>query len=130
MQSKGGNIAVPQKNRRYLGVETGLGMAPFLVHPCLLNSWIMAREVAFARVTVPESPPDQIQRAEDLLVRAHLHCLDWQVEDAIQMQRIHILRGELKADYISARPPNRSFADLYQRAENAWKNFRCCWSLS
>ena len=38
--------------RRYIGVgnSTGLGMAPFLVtHPCLIHSWIMAREVALAR---------------------------------------------------------------------------------
>jgi len=126
---KGGSIAVPlsRENRRYLGVgnSTGLGMAPFLVtHPCLLNSWIMAREVAFTRVIqCQKARPDQIQRAEDLLARARLHCLDWQVEDAIQMQRIHILRGELErliAD-ISARPlpETAPFADLYQRAENA-----------
>ncbi len=126
---KGGNIAVPlsRENRRYLGVgnSTGLGMAPFLVtHPCLLNSWIMAREVAFARVIqCQKARPDQIKRAEDLLARAHLHCLDWQVEDAIQMQRIHILRAELERLIvdISARPlpETAPFADLYQRAENA-----------
>ena len=97
-------------------------MAPFLVtHPCLLNSWIMAREVAFARgLHYQNATPEQLERAATLLHRARLHCLEWQVEDAIQMQRIHVLRDELDrlctdiSDHLLDQIA--PFADLYRRA--------------
>lgn len=85
--------------RRYLGIgnSTGLGMAPFLVnHPALLHSWIMAREVAFARAQNVAAISDvQRRRFDELLDRACQHSGDWQVEDHIQMDRIIILRDEL-----------------------------------
>ena len=116
-------IGLAPSYRRYLGIgnSTGLGMAPFLVnHPALLHSWIMAREVAFARTqSVPRISDDQYHRFETLLDRAYHSCHDWQVEDQIQMDRIIILREELaklKAD-ISARPLNQEypFKDVVSR---------------
>lgn len=126
-KQRGGERAVglSDAHRRYLGVgnSTGLGMAPFLVtHPCLLDSWIMAREVAFARgLAVETASNDQLQRAKTLLERACQHCYEWEVEDTLQMQRIEILRTELDrlcAD-ISARPLTKKapFADLFARVE-------------
>lgn len=125
-QQRGGqkSVLLSDANRRYLGVgnSTGLGMAPFLVtHPCLLNSWIMAREVAFARgLHYQNATPAQVERAARLLDRARLHCLEWQVEDAIQMQRIYVLRDELDrlSTDISDHPLDQKtpFADLYHRA--------------
>ncbi len=103
-------VGLTPSYRRYLGIgnSTGLGMAPFLVnHPPLLHSWIMAREVAFARTqSLAAISDDQRRRFDDLLDRAYHHCHDWQVEDQIQMDRITILREELaqiKAD-IAATP--------------------------
>lgn len=99
---KGGDRAVRLEpaRRRYLGIgnSTGLGMAPFLVtHPVLLNSWIMAREVALARVrAIPRAHHDDIIRFGTLLNRAHQHCCEWVVDDKIQMQRIKTLRTELE----------------------------------
>jgi hypothetical protein len=118
-------ICLSDSHRRYLGVgnSTGLGMAPFLVtHPCLLNSWIMAREVAFARgLAVDAASKAQLQRVTTLLERARLHCYEWEVEDTLQMRRIEILRAELDrlcAD-ISARPLAKKapFNDLNERAK-------------
>jgi hypothetical protein len=62
---KGGDDAVvlEPELRRCLGIgnSTGLGMAPFLVHhPALLNTWILARETALARVRAVENVPDDI----------------------------------------------------------------------
>ena len=126
-KQRGGQKAasLSDAHRRYLGVgnSTGLGMAPFLVtHPCLLNSWIMAREVAFARgLAVDAASNAQLQRVTTLLERARLHCYEWEVEDTPQMQNIEILRAELDklcAD-ISARPLAKKapFADLNERAK-------------
>ena len=60
-RQKGGQAAarLALPIRRYIGVgnSTGLGMAPFLVnHPCLIHSWIMAREVALSRA-LGSAPP-------------------------------------------------------------------------
>ena len=62
---KGGGAAVPldPELRCCLGIgnSTGLGMAPFLVHhPALLNTWILARETALARVRAVENVPDAV----------------------------------------------------------------------
>jgi len=100
-RQKGGDKAVrlTAPIRRYIGVgnSTGLGMAPFLVnHPCLIHSWIMAREVALARALAVSTLSDQQQaRLNDLLDRAAAHIAQWVVDDADQMARNHQLSAEL-----------------------------------
>jgi len=61
---RGGDTAVSLDPalRRSLGVgnSTGLGMAPFLVlHPMLLNNWMMVREESLARVRAQQNAADQ-----------------------------------------------------------------------
>lgn len=111
--------------RRYLGIgnSTGLGMAPFLVtHPCLVHSWILARETAFLRIRAKQNPPSEhIEKFRQLLNRAKLHSGEWQVEDQLQMARIITLRHEL-ADYITElnRWPlahHHPFADAFDRVK-------------
>ena len=112
--------------RRYIGVgnSTGLGMAPFLVnHPCLIHSWIMAREVALARALGhgPASP-HQMDRLTALLDRACQHVRQWQVDDEQQMARIDQLMAEL--DQLQAsltdRPLSKQdpFADVFARVQD------------
>ena len=100
-QVKGGKAAVRLDTpvRRYIGVgnSTGLGMAPFLVnHPCLIHSWIMAREVALAIARdVKTATPLQLSRFSVLMGRAAAHVSQWAVDDPVQMARIMQLRDEL-----------------------------------
>ncbi len=100
-QVKGGKAAARLDTlvRRYIGVgnSTGLGMAPFLVnHPCLIHSWVMAREVALATArNVKAATPAQLSRFSILMSRAAAHVNQWEVEDPIQMARIAQLRKEL-----------------------------------
>ena len=86
--------------KRFLGIgnSTGLGMAPFLVnHPCLLHSWIMAKEIALSRVLNLESVTnDQTQQLLELTKRARQHLLEWQVADTQQMKRIKETRKNLE----------------------------------
>jgi hypothetical protein len=94
-----GAVRLSLKTKRALGIgnATGLGMAPFLVsHPRLLNSWILARETALARVrAVTDAAPDKIERLGVLLDRARGHAREWSTDDSAQMPRIECLREEL-----------------------------------
>ena len=96
-----GAVALDDRMKQYLGIgnSTGLGMAPFLVtHPCLLHSWIVAREYALARIRLIEAAPDEMcSRFATLITRANIHVTQWQVEDEIQQARIDILREEIAA---------------------------------
>ncbi len=96
-----GAAALDDRIKQYLGIgnSTGLGMAPFLVtHPCLLHSWIVAREYAVARIRMIEEAPDEMRsRFAALIARAHIHVTQWQVADEIQQARIDVLREEVAA---------------------------------
>ena len=113
--------------KQYLGIgnSTGLGMAPFLVtHPCLLHSWIIAREYAFARVRLmADAPGEMRQRFEQLLARADMYAHQWQVDDEIQQARINVLRSELNTFRAElAQTPLAAlqpFQDAFQRVGNA-----------
>ncbi|SIR24351.1 hypothetical protein SAMN05880582_108131 [Rhizobium sp. RU20A] len=84
--------------RRHIGVgnSTGLGMAPFLVnHPALLNSWVVARETALARVRARRSlDAASCDRLGTLWRQATLHLDQWSVDDAALMARLLRLRQE------------------------------------
>ena len=127
-RQKGGQAAtrLAPPIRRYIGVgnSTGLGMAPFLVnHPCLINSWIMAREVALARALAVRTVSEE-QRSGlcHLLDRAAAHVGQWVVDDADQMARNHQLSTEL--DELRAGLADRPlaeqhpFADLFSRVQS------------
>jgi len=112
--------------RRYIGVgnSTGLGMAPFLVtHPCLIHSWIMAREVALARALGhgPASP-EQMTRFDLLLDRARRHVRQWVVDDQQQMARTRQLSAELDqfAGGLAGRPlcSDNPFSDAFSRVQD------------
>lgn len=94
-------VPLDMELKRYLGIgnSTGLGMAPFLVsHPILLNNWILARETALVRVCAQEAAtPQTIARAQQLLARVERHLEQWSVDDELQMQRIEVLRSEMRA---------------------------------
>ncbi len=93
-------VPLDRRLKRYLGIgnSTGLGMAPFLVsHPILLNNWIMARETALARVrALPVAGPGSVEKIGQLLARVVLHLDQWSVDDEQQMQRIEVLRREVR----------------------------------
>lgn len=125
---KGGTTAARLANpiRRYIGVgnSTGLGMAPFLVnHPCLIHSWIMAREVALATVRdLKTATPAQLSRFSELIDRAAVHIAQWVVQDTEQMTRIKLLRKELTQQIkrlhdqpLAAKNP---FADAFDRVKS------------
>lgn len=102
-KAKGGDTAVSLSadHCRALGIgnSTGLGMAPFLIkHPILIHCWVHARETALARVrAVDQAEPETLQRFAELLQRAGRHVTLWSVDDAIQMDRIDVLRREVQA---------------------------------
>ena len=112
--------------KRHLGIgnATGLGMAPFLVsHPALIHRWFHARETALARVRALDPvPAADIERFRALLHRARRHAGEWQVEDAVQTERIARLCDDLRAidgwtrhlDALSARKTPWDW--LYRRA--------------
>ncbi|NNF81004.1 MAG: hypothetical protein HKN05_23525, partial [Rhizobiales bacterium] len=101
-KAKGGDKAVSlsPSHCRALGIgnSTGLGMAPFLIkHPILIHRWVLARETALARVRALKSADEEVRRRfTELLRRAERHVAIWNVDDDIQMERIRVLRGELK----------------------------------
>ena len=95
----GKEVKLANNLKRFLGIgnSTGLGMAPFLVnHPCLLHSWVMAKEIALARalslITITEA---QREKFFQLFKRAKKHTSEWEVEDGFQMNRIMKTRTEL-----------------------------------
>ena len=92
-------VPLERNLKRHLGVgnATGLGMAPFLVsHPILLNNWMMAREIALARVrAIARTNIETIARVHELIDRARRHLEQWNVDDAGQAVRIHRLRLEM-----------------------------------
>ena len=127
-RQKGGQAAarLAPPIRRYIGVgnSTGLGMAPFLVnHPCLIHSWIMAREVALSRALGLSTASDhQRGRFSVLLDRARNHVRQWTVDDPDQMARIARLATELDQlqASLAARPlPEQNpFADAFSRVQD------------
>ena len=108
-------VALDINLKRYLGIgnSTGLGMAPFLVnHPCLLHSWMLAKEIALARaLNVNVLTEKQIQKFFKLFKRAKQHIHEWNVEDTLQMQRILELRQDLK--FLEQKITNNSLSTKY-----------------
>ena len=100
---KGGSNAVclDPSIRRSLGIgnSTGLGMAPFLVnHPGLLNSWIMARETALARVRkVARATSEEISSFRQYLARSVSLVETWNTDHQSQAARVARLKSDLKA---------------------------------
>lgn len=122
-----GGAPLPREMKRHLGIgnSTGLGMAPFLVtHPVLLNSWMLVRETALARVRAIEAlEPDQIARIYELVARAAQHLAQWSVPDEIAAKRIEVLRQEwpqvadmLTPEFMSGAYP----IDALIEASSAW----------
>ena len=95
----GKEVKLANNLKRFLGIgnSTGLGMAPFLVnHPCLLHSWVMAKEIALGRsLSLKTITKEQKKRLFKLIERAKKHIIEWEVEDLIQMDRIMKIREEL-----------------------------------
>lgn len=100
---RGGDKAVELSDdiKRHLGIgnSTGLGMAPFLVsHPVLINSWMLVRETALARVRAVEVLDESTtKRVLELVERVTRHLAQWNVVDERQMNRIDVVRGEWAA---------------------------------
>lgn len=100
-RQRGGNAAVKLDPalKRALGVgnSTGLGMAPFLVrHPALLNSWIMVREEALARVrSLPAAGPGEIAQFRAALSAARENAAIWDSTHPLQIERLGDLRTGL-----------------------------------
>tara|TARA_R110002096_G_scaffold113077_1_gene245930 strand:+ start:729 stop:2348 length:1620 start_codon:yes stop_codon:yes gene_type:complete len=91
---RGGDTAVvlePELRRcTGIGNSTGLGMAPFLVHhPALLNTWVLARETALARVRavtdVPDAVFDEMQGHLQLCLR---NAENWNSQHEIQKPKV------------------------------------------
>ena len=93
-------VPLDRSLKRHLGIgnATGLGMAPFLVtHPRLLNNWLIAKEMALARVrSITDVAPDKLERFHELLGRARRHVGEWRVDDKRQSERIDRLVGDLE----------------------------------
>ena len=102
-KERGGDKAVRlnENTRQFVGVgnSTGLGMAPFLLkHPTLIHNWVVAKETALARVRSIETP---LQGTLEVFLKSLLqvsqHIDEWNVEDAIQADRISCLTDEIQA---------------------------------
>jgi len=102
-KERGGDKAVRlnENTRQFVGVgnSTGLGMAPFLLkHPTLIHNWVVAKETALARVRSIETP---LQGTLEVFLKSLLqvsqHIDEWNVEDAIQAERISCLTDEIQA---------------------------------
>lgn len=98
-QKSSAAVALSPELRRVLGVgnATGLGMAPFLVHHAsLIDRWIDARETALARVrSLPGASVHSRQLFLDCVERAQALVSHWQVDDAIQANRLAGLSADL-----------------------------------
>jgi hypothetical protein len=102
-KERGGDKAVRlnENTRQFVGVgnSTGLGMAPFLLkHPTLIHNWVVAKETALARVRSIETP---LQGTLEVFLKSLLqvsqHIDEWNVEDAVQAERISCLTDEIQA---------------------------------
>ena len=102
-RERGGDKAVRlnENTRQFIGVgnSTGLGMAPFLLkHPTLIHNWVVAKETALARVRSIETP---LQGTLEVFLKSLLqvsqHIDEWNVEDAVQAERISCLTDEIQA---------------------------------
>ena len=102
-KERGGDKAVRlnENTRQFIGVgnSTGLGMAPFLLkHPTLIHNWVVAKETALARVRSIETP---LQGTLEVFLKSLLqvsqHIDEWNVEDAVQAERISCLTDEIQA---------------------------------
>ena len=102
-KERGGDKAVKldTNTRQFIGVgnATGLGMAPFLLkHPTLIHNWVVAKETALARVRSIETP---LQGTLEVFLKSLLqvsqHIDEWNVEDAVQANRISCLTDEIQA---------------------------------
>ena len=102
-KERGGDKAVKLdvNTRQFIGVgnATGLGMAPFLLkHPTLIHNWVVAKETALARVRSIETP---LQGTLEVFLKSLLqvsqHIDEWNVEDAVQANRISCLTDETQA---------------------------------
>ena len=86
--------------KRALGIgnSTGLGMAPFLInHPTLLNSWILARETAFARVrNVKVANAQAINCFRDRLDRQVVLAKSWHTGHELQQHKVARLIADLQ----------------------------------
>ncbi|MGB7244468.1 MAG: hypothetical protein WBC93_20575, partial [Sulfitobacter sp.] len=82
-----------------IGNSTGLGMAPFLLnHPTLINNWILAREKAIALVRgVQTATTRDVETFRNLLARSVVSADIWQSTHPIQLEKLAILRADLKA---------------------------------
>ena len=101
-KERGGDKAVKldTNTRQFVGVgnATGLGMAPFLLkHPTLIHNWVVAKETALARVRSIETP---LQGTLEVFLKSLLqvsqHIDEWNVEDAVQTNRISCLTDEIQ----------------------------------
>ncbi|NOX72476.1 MAG: hypothetical protein GXP03_02225 [Alphaproteobacteria bacterium] len=111
-------VRMAMRLKRHLGIgnATGLGMAPYLVsHPTLLNNWVLAREVALARVLDQRAATaDQVAAVLRLMARVAAHLGQWRTEDARQMGRISVLRDE--------------WADVMAVADQGWLDAPDLWA--
>lgn len=85
------------KRRLGVGNSTGLGMAPFLVnHPTLLNNWIVAREIALARVRrISTTTPETAARFIELVQRQQVTNENWSTDHEQQADRVCELHRDL-----------------------------------
>ena len=102
-KERGGDKAVRlnENTRQFVGVgnSTGLGMAPFLLkHPTLIHNWVVAKETALARVRSIETPlKGTLEVFLKSLLQVSQHIDEWNVEDAVQAERISCLTDEIQA---------------------------------
>ena len=102
-KERGGKKAVKlnKTSRQFIGVgnATGLGMAPFLLkHPALIHNWVVAKETALARVRSIETPLEgTLEAFLKSLLQVSQHIDEWNVDDALQSDRILCLTDEIQA---------------------------------
>lgn len=102
-KERGGKKAVKlnKTSRQFIGVgnATGLGMAPFLLkHPALIHNWVVAKETALARVRSIETPLEgTLEAFHKSLLQVSQHIDEWNVDDALQSDRILCLTDEIQA---------------------------------
>lgn len=111
------------RKRIGVGNSTGLGMAPFLFnHPALINSWMVAREEAIARVrSVNEASASEVTDFLECFERAKYNLSHWNTAHEIQLKKLALLGDDLKkmSVYISNEDLNLSnpWDRFYQWAE-------------